>query len=693
MRVLKYLGILLFVFLFFGCSKDEDTPTDQTITGLGLFDNDTYDYVFFVENSEKTGVATEDFETGEIGDFITTDWSIVNTNQTRLDGSYSLKSKEIGNSGYKANENFEEENLGDWDVSGNPDQDNQWHIDDSNSSEGTFSIRSGDIPDSYYEQFADGIIPDNWTTNWEIDSLNTVYSDFSAKSNPISDGESTGIEVDHEAVADGYIRFFTKISSEEDHDFLTFYIDDEEIQNWSGERNWVYYSFPVTAGDHNYKWIYEKDAAGSDSLDCAWIESIYFPQSISIISIDIDCPTDDEIAFDLKVSSETNYDGLVFLIDDEDIGGWSGDLDWERVIIPISAGSHTISWIYVKNEVSSFEDDCVWIDNIKFPQSVSEVFLTYDMPDAGAVSFFRKVSSEVDSDFLKFYIDREEIASWSGEEDWDEYTSPNIDAGIHTFKWIYVKDEEGNSGSDCAWIDQIVFPEVITPAKEIDKVAGFAVIKENTFMDSVFIIVDGAEYEMNDLSGGKLWSGGAFVDDVADENETHSFEITGYGRTLVDDDFVEVTLNKSFTLKNASFIDETNFPLCLYRTEYDFYDTYYTNPDFVAQNAFISWEVPTSNDYQIVSVSESACASPDNYEVEVSASTRSYTISEEAYDANPRKVNIRITELNAVTSGSFAAYSAYKITKYYEYFEDGKRSDDSILNNVLSNLKFIESNR
>jgi len=690
MKVLKYLGILLLVFLFFGCSKDEGTTDDQTIIGLGFFDNETYDYVFFVESSEKTGLATEDFESGEIGNAWNTDWSIVNTDQTRIDGNFSIKSKDLQDSGYKAEEGFETGTLGDeW--TGNGEY--GWNIDNSTSSEGNFSIRSGDIPDSYYEQFADGIIPENWTTSWEIDSLNTVYSEFSAKSNAVADGESTGIEVSHDAVADGYIQFFRRVSSEKDHDFLTFYIDDVEQDSWSGELNWAYVNYPVEAGSHTYKWVYEKDAAGSDSLDCAWIESIYFPQSLSIISINIDCPTDDEIAFDLQVSSETNYDGLVFLIDDEDVSSWSGINDWGRVIIPVSAGSHTFTWIYVKNEINSYGDDSAWIDNIKFPQSVSEVFLTYDMPNAGSVSFFRKVSSEVDNDFLKFYIDREEIASWSGEEDWDEYTSPQIAAGVHTFRWTYKKNEEGSSGSDCAWIDQIVFPEIVTPTKDIDNIAGFAVIKENTFMDSVTIIVDGDEYEMNDLSGGRLWSGDAFVDEVTNENETHSFEIIGYGRTLVDDDFVEVTLNKSFTLKNVNFINDTNFPLCLYSTEYDFYDTWYTNPDFVAQDAYISWEVPVSNSYQIISVSESAFASPDDYEVEIDAATRSYTISEEAYDANPRKVNIKITELNAVTSGSFAAYSAYKITKYYEYFEDAKKSDDSILNNVLSNLKFIENNK
>ena len=38
--------------------------------------------------------------------------------------------------------------------------------------------------------------------------------------------------------------------------------------------------------------------------------------------------------------------------------------------------------------------------------------------------------------------------------------SYDVSAGEHTFKWIYVKDQSVGSGSDCGWIDYIIFPPV-----------------------------------------------------------------------------------------------------------------------------------------------------------------------------------------------------------------------------------------
>jgi len=73
------------------------------------------------------------------------------------------------------------------------------------------------------------------------------------------------------------------------------------------------------------------------------------------------------------------------------------------------------------------------------------------------VSFYSKISSEGNYDYLKFYIDATEVESWSGTGAWEmhEYTCP---AGEHTLKWSYTKDGSASNGSDCAWVDYIVLP-------------------------------------------------------------------------------------------------------------------------------------------------------------------------------------------------------------------------------------------
>lgn len=82
--------------------------------------------------------------------------------------------------------------------------------------------------------------------------------------------------------------------------------------------------------------------------------------------------------------------------------------------------------------------------------------------EAGNISFFRKVSSEVNYDYLRFYIDGVLQTQWAGTVAWSEVSFP-VAAGPRTFMWRYYKDGSVSSGSDCAWIDYIVFPSIIPP--------------------------------------------------------------------------------------------------------------------------------------------------------------------------------------------------------------------------------------
>jgi alpha-tubulin suppressor-like RCC1 family protein/chitodextrinase len=76
---------------------------------------------------------------------------------------------------------------------------------------------------------------------------------------------------------------------------------------------------------------------------------------------------------------------------------------------------------------------------------------------AGTVSFARKVSSELNYDYLRFYIDGIQQASWSGEQAW-AVVSYTVSAGTHTFRWSYTKDGSVVAGSDAAWIDSVSLP-------------------------------------------------------------------------------------------------------------------------------------------------------------------------------------------------------------------------------------------
>ncbi|MCP4161124.1 MAG: hypothetical protein GY760_13710, partial [Deltaproteobacteria bacterium] len=75
----------------------------------------------------------------------------------------------------------------------------------------------------------------------------------------------------------------------------------------------------------------------------------------------------------------------------------------------------------------------------------------------GDISFWYRVSSEKDYDYLKFYIDDVFQGGWSGEVAYTQ-ASYAVAKGMHTFKWVYSKDGSGSSGEDLAMLDDIIFP-------------------------------------------------------------------------------------------------------------------------------------------------------------------------------------------------------------------------------------------
>ncbi|MCK4956963.1 MAG: hypothetical protein KAS49_04960, partial [Candidatus Cloacimonetes bacterium] len=92
-----------------------------------------------------------------------------------------------------------------------------------------------------------------------------------------------------------------------------------------------------------------------------------------------------------------------------------------------------------------------------FDKQNTSASLTINVLKSDKISFMKKVSSEVNYDFLRFFIDDKIMDQWSGEVGWSPAVY-DIDAGIHTIKWEYTKNQTTSNGSDCAFIDNIEFP-------------------------------------------------------------------------------------------------------------------------------------------------------------------------------------------------------------------------------------------
>ena len=122
----------------------------------------------------------------------------------------------------------------------------------------------------------------NWgfggNSDWQISNSEYNTGSYSAKSGAINNNQTTELAITREGLAD-VITFFVNVSSENNYDYLKFYIDGNMEDEWEGEVSWSEQSYSVSAGEHTYKWSYEKDGSQIGGSDCAWIDDITFPAS------------------------------------------------------------------------------------------------------------------------------------------------------------------------------------------------------------------------------------------------------------------------------------------------------------------------------------------------------------------------------------------------------------------------------
>jgi hypothetical protein len=86
----------------------------------------------------------------------------------------------------------------------------------------------------------------------------------------------------------------------------------------------------------------------------------------SSIEITVDTLDYDLINFQLKVSSEYEFDKLVFYIDGSPRGDWYGEYGWSETEFNFTPGVRTFKWLYYKDSSGSSGSDCAWLDNIRF---------------------------------------------------------------------------------------------------------------------------------------------------------------------------------------------------------------------------------------------------------------------------------------------------------------------------------------
>lgn len=112
--------------------------------------------------------------------------------------------------------------------------------------------------------------------------------------------------------------------------------------------------------------------------------------------------------------------------------------------IPAAPATNSLTWV----------PSLTANDNIYFELPIT-------LSEAGAVYFHRRTSSENNFDFLRFYVDGVQQATWSGETPWAQSTFP-LTAGAHTLRWAFTHDGGGVAGSNTAWLALLTVTGVAT---------------------------------------------------------------------------------------------------------------------------------------------------------------------------------------------------------------------------------------
>ena len=121
----------------------------------------------------------------------------------------------------------------------------------------------------------------------------------------INDNQTASISITMDVAADGEISFWKKVSSENNYDYLRFYINGQSQGEWCGEAAWTEETFEVSAGEVTFEWKYEKDGSVSNGSDCGWIDMITFPGGGAVTEAPIFSVNVTEIDFGEIAPNET----------------------------------------------------------------------------------------------------------------------------------------------------------------------------------------------------------------------------------------------------------------------------------------------------------------------------------------------------------------------------------------------------
>ena len=264
----------------------------------------------------------------------------------------------------------------------------------------------------------------NWVTGgaagWVVQTATTHDNVDAAQSGKITDSQESTLET--VITGPATVAFWWRADSEQNFDFLSAELDGALQFRISGTTAWEQKTIAIPAGSHTVRWAYRKDTSDSRGADAGWVDQVEIRQAQPPPS-------------------------LADALDNNDIR-WSasGDRPWfAQTTVTHDGVDATQSGPITDSQRSVLEATIIGPANL---------------------SFWWKVDSEANYDFLSFQLDNAAVAAVapiSGAVNWEQKTVA-IPAGTHTIRWVYTKDTSASTGADAGYVDQVVLTK-LTPGE------------------------------------------------------------------------------------------------------------------------------------------------------------------------------------------------------------------------------------
>lgn len=326
-----------------------------------------------------------------------------------------------------------------------------------------------------------------WTTGggapWFGQIAVTSDGEDSAQSGPIGNSQTSWVQA--AAEGKGTLSFAWRVESEAGRDVLRFMADGQPRGAISGTTTWQTVTLTITnTGSHVFLWDYTKSKLNAGGADAGWLDQVVWTPVTATVTATASPPeagTVDGAGTFIVGSTHTlaAHPNRGFRFDHWENGSI---LFTRSVTVPDGGTNCTAYFAFVPIPLPEALDtegqpelawttggDAPWngwvLPTAHFDGDAAQSavigdngtsWLATTVTGPGLFTFWWRVSSEENYDYLNLYIDGE-YADWlTGESGW-RLGVVELGAGEHTLSWEYSKDEWGTGGEDAAWLDEVVW--------------------------------------------------------------------------------------------------------------------------------------------------------------------------------------------------------------------------------------------